>query len=153
VPTPGPTPAPTPVPHQLGGIFTRPHIGLVAERGPEAIIPLAKIASGLVPGRGLETIGPISKVASQLIPKDAIRETLLLAKAGADNSIVQLNAPVGKTIGAPGHTINVSAPVTINGPSPEQEGNLSAILAEHAHTIAREVLPALAIEYEQQAVV
>jgi hypothetical protein len=36
-----PVPALTPVaPHAVGGIFTRPHIGLIAERGPEAIIPL-----------------------------------------------------------------------------------------------------------------
>ena len=28
------------VPHAEGGIFTTPHIGLIAERGPEAIIPL-----------------------------------------------------------------------------------------------------------------
>ena len=31
-----------PIPHAAGGIFTRPHVGLVAERGPEAIIPLNK---------------------------------------------------------------------------------------------------------------
>jgi hypothetical protein len=29
-------------PHAAGGIFTRPHIGLIAEHGPEAIIPLNK---------------------------------------------------------------------------------------------------------------
>jgi len=38
-------------PHALGGIFTTPHIGLIAERGPEAIIPLAKsIGGGLLSG-------------------------------------------------------------------------------------------------------
>lgn len=30
------------VPHAQGGIFTKPHIGLIAENGPEAIIPLNK---------------------------------------------------------------------------------------------------------------
>jgi hypothetical protein len=32
-------------PHATGGIFTRPHIGLIAERGPEANIPLNKPGS------------------------------------------------------------------------------------------------------------
>jgi len=54
--------------------------------------------------------------------------------------------------GALGHTINVSAPITINGPTTE-DGNLSALLAEHARTIAREVQKVLAIEMEQSAVV
>lgn len=30
-----------PTPHALGGILTRPHLGMVAEAGPEAIIPLS----------------------------------------------------------------------------------------------------------------
>jgi hypothetical protein len=38
---PAPPPTPTATPHQFGGIFSRPHIGMVAESGPEAIIPLA----------------------------------------------------------------------------------------------------------------
>lgn len=29
-----------PVPHAMGGVYSRPHVGLVAEAGPEAIIPL-----------------------------------------------------------------------------------------------------------------
>lgn len=32
------------IPHAAGGVFTSPHIGLVAEAGPEAIIPLARPA-------------------------------------------------------------------------------------------------------------
>jgi hypothetical protein len=39
-PAPGVSPVVPLTPHATGGIFTRPHIGLVAERGPEAIIPL-----------------------------------------------------------------------------------------------------------------
>ena len=38
------------MPHQAGGIFTRPHVGLVAEKGPEAIIPLSKTGGGLLGG-------------------------------------------------------------------------------------------------------
>ena len=34
-------------PHAEGGIFTQPHIGLVAEAGPEAIIPLNSSGAGL----------------------------------------------------------------------------------------------------------
>ena len=82
-------------PHAADGIFTRPHINLIAERGPEAIIPLS---------------------------------------------------------GATGGAITVNAPITINGASAEH-GDLTAILTEHARTIAREVQRIMAIEYEQAAVV
>lgn len=34
--------APTPKKHATGGIFSTPHLGLVAEAGPEAIIPLSR---------------------------------------------------------------------------------------------------------------
>jgi hypothetical protein len=51
-----------------------------------------------------------------------------------------------------GHTINVSAPITINGTASEH-GSLSAVLAEHARAIAYEVQRVLAIEYEQSTVV
>lgn len=49
---PSPVPGPPPSiakPHALGGIFTRPHLGLIAEKGPEALIPL----SGPNAGNGL----------------------------------------------------------------------------------------------------
>jgi hypothetical protein len=85
------------IPHQHGGIAIRPHIGLVGEAGPEAIIPLKKA-------------------------------------------------------GAFGATINISAPITINGPAGSQS-DLGAYLAEHARTIAREVQRVLAIELENEAVV
>ena len=35
------------LPHAEGGIFSSPHIGLVAEAGPEAIIPLADRAKAM----------------------------------------------------------------------------------------------------------
>jgi len=39
-----PAAAPTPVPgHAEGGIFTAPHLAMVAEKGPEAILPLEKL--------------------------------------------------------------------------------------------------------------
>jgi hypothetical protein len=34
--------------HAAGGIFSRPHIGLIAEKGPEAIIPLNKPGNGFL---------------------------------------------------------------------------------------------------------
>ena len=39
-------------PHATGGIMTRPHVGLVAEDGPEAIIPLGSKRRG----RGIELL-------------------------------------------------------------------------------------------------
>ncbi len=52
--------APATAKHALGGIFTQPHFGMVAEAGPEAIIPLSKpnraaqvmAQAGLWGGRG-----------------------------------------------------------------------------------------------------
>jgi len=39
-----PAAAPTPIPgHAEGGIFTAPHLAMVAEKGPEAILPLEKL--------------------------------------------------------------------------------------------------------------
>jgi hypothetical protein len=47
--------------------------------------------------------------------------------------------------------IRFNAPITINGAT--EHGDLSALLAEHARTPAREVQKVLAIEAEQAAVV
>jgi hypothetical protein len=44
--------------------------------------------------------------------------------------------------------ITVNAPITINGRVADS-GNLIAILSEHALEIARQIKPALKIEYEQ----
>jgi hypothetical protein len=41
------------IPHAAGGIVTSPHIGLVGEAGPEAIIPLGRGGGGLGLGGGL----------------------------------------------------------------------------------------------------
>ena len=37
----------TPQPHALGGIFSQPHLGLIAEAGREAVIPLEDRSRGL----------------------------------------------------------------------------------------------------------
>jgi len=42
-----PEPLPPPKHHALGGIFNMPHLGLVAESGPEAIIPLKRSSRSL----------------------------------------------------------------------------------------------------------
>jgi hypothetical protein len=83
------------VPHQRGGIAIRPHIGLVGEAGPEAIIPRKKGGGGLLTA------------------------------------------------------VRVDAPTTIDGAVTEGD-NLSAILTEHAWTIAREVQRVLEIQFEQK---
>ena len=41
-----PSAVPAPSPHAAGGIVVRPHVGLVGEAGPEAIIPLKKGGGG-----------------------------------------------------------------------------------------------------------
>jgi hypothetical protein len=46
---PGPTPPPIPA-HLHGGIAIRPHIGLIGEAGPEAIVPLGKALGGKLGG-------------------------------------------------------------------------------------------------------
>lgn len=47
----------SPAPHAIGGIFSRPHIGLVAEAGPEAIIPL----SSRLRGRALDLYAQVGQ--------------------------------------------------------------------------------------------
>jgi len=55
---PSSSPRPAPTPHAAGGMFSRPHIGLVAEQRPEAIIPLKK-ASGAF-GPSITVTAPIT---------------------------------------------------------------------------------------------
>ena len=45
---PVPSAVPAPSPHAAGGIVVRPHVGLVGEAGPEAIIPLKGNTGGLL---------------------------------------------------------------------------------------------------------
>jgi hypothetical protein len=45
-----PVPSGPPAPHAKGGIVIRPHVGLVGEAGPEAIIPLKKGGGGMLGG-------------------------------------------------------------------------------------------------------
>jgi hypothetical protein len=75
--------------HAKGGIVLRPHVGLVGEARPEAIIPLDKAKPGMLGG-----------------------------------------------------SITINAPITISGAVTDQ-GNLAAILSEHAREIARQVKRAL----------
>lgn len=70
-------PSSVPAPHAAGGIFTSPHLGLVAEHGPEAIIPLGKGGSGGLLGSVTVHSSPVVHVGAGANPgdlRDALKE-------------------------------------------------------------------------------
>jgi tape measure domain-containing protein len=120
-------PAAPVTPHQHGGIFSRPHLGLVAERGPEAIIPLAK---GLSHG--------LSGVLGGAM-KGGLKGGLGGALSGAMSGLLG--------------DLNVHSSPTIHVGSGADTAVIGSILREHAKSIAEEVLQVIAIKMEQSAVV
>jgi hypothetical protein len=117
----------TATPHQHGGIFTRAHLGMVAEHGPEAILPLGKsLTSGLR--------GALGGMISGGLP-------------GA------LKGGLGGALGGLMGDLNVHSSPTIHMGSGGDSKMLSALLQEHAKMIAQEVLQVIAIQMEQSAVV
>lgn len=72
-----------PEPHAAGDIVTSPHVGLVGERGPEAIIPLDKIAA--MQGRGDSDASLLREMRSIMTGQQraiarAVRDGLLQAQ-------------------------------------------------------------------------
>ncbi|MBQ7215506.1 MAG: phage tail tape measure protein [Synergistaceae bacterium] len=62
--------------HALGGIFTVPHIGLVAEAGPEAIIPLKDKSRGIpLAQKAMQALGmTMPEIPSLSLPKVSLPE-------------------------------------------------------------------------------
>ena len=88
------------IPHAEGGIFSQPHIGLVAEAGREAIIPLEDHSRGI----------PLWLAAGEEMGMS------FGASSGGNNNIAPVFAP------------NVS--ITVNGSEPEAEEKFRQIAGE-----------------------
>jgi hypothetical protein len=108
------------VPHAYGGIMTSPHLGLVAESGAEAIIPLS-------PGsrdRGLDVWGQAGE--------------MLGAGSGASGGMV---------ISAPVSIANVSFEVNVDGASSADD--IIKILRANVSNLTDEIANNIAISLEQ----
>jgi hypothetical protein len=74
---PVPSAVPAPSPHAAGGIVVRPHVGLVGEAGPEAIIPLKKGGGGGLLGSITVNSNPVIHIGPGTDPgglREALRE-------------------------------------------------------------------------------
>ena len=133
-------------PHAMGGIFTQPHIGLVAEAGREAIIPLTKqdrgaqlwieagrelglLSAGVTP-QNQNSINMLTQIATQAIPQIPQAASSLFNQP--DSNGISLREAVENDYSFRGTTENnnknspqiVFSPnitVTVNGGSPEVE--------------------------------
>lgn len=64
-----PAAAPAPVPgHAEGGVFSTPHVAMVAEKGPEAILPLDRLLDAIRESRTGITAPPINITYSPASP-------------------------------------------------------------------------------------
>jgi hypothetical protein len=70
-----PSAVPAPAPHAAGGIVVRPHVGLIGEAGPEAIIPLKKGGGGGLLGSITVNSNPVIHIGPGAAPGD-LREAL-----------------------------------------------------------------------------
>lgn len=115
LPSFGSTPA---VPHAAGGIFSSPHLGLVAEAGPEAIIPL----SGRMRSRGLELLQQVGGYFGGSSPAPAfagvglgLSQYLDGSYGYSNNQVNTYNQPVTAssgdiTVSVPGVKVNIHIP-------------------------------------------
>ena len=95
-------------PHATGGIMTRPHVGLVAEDGPEAIIPLGSKRRG----RGIELLHRAAAALGVSVPSGERYDVPQTPSNTVD-------APAPKTPSSPasGGLVGLDVPQAANAPS------------------------------------
>ncbi|MHB0740854.1 phage tail tape measure protein [Peptostreptococcus anaerobius] len=121
------------VPHADGGILTEPHIGLVAEAGPEAVIPLS-------PGkraRGIELFKQAGQMLGITESSDGGANNGL-AEGIADKNFKPDNSNTFVQGGNGGNTVNVNVNVDAGG-----LGDKQAIIDEAVDTVRLELEDAL----------
>ena len=106
------------VPHAAGGIFSSPHLGLVAEAGPEAVIPLSK----RMRSRGLELLQQVGGYFGGSSPAPAfaggglgLSQYLDGSYDCSNNQVNTYNQPVTAsngdiTVSVPGVKVNIHMP-------------------------------------------
>ena len=129
--------------HAKGGIFTSTHMGLIAESGPEAVIPL----SGKYKDRGIEIwhgVGNIFGIGSEAIGTAGIYDD--------KNSQAEVYEPAPKSLHSDCVEINVGGigglNFTINTSSENPEGLVES-LREEMPKIANEVADTIAVRLKQ----
>ena len=133
--------------HAKGGIFTRTHMGLIAESGPEAVIPL----SGKYKDRGIEIwhgIGKIFGINSETTRTVGIYNYDNMAK----DSSSEVYEPDPKSLPSDSVEINIGGiggiNFTINTSSESPEGLVES-LREEMPKIANEVADTIAVRLKQ----
>lgn len=116
--------------HAAGGIFFAPHRGLVAENGPEAVIPLGDR------NRGLDLL---TRTATMMGVDfgDGIDDAI----SGDDGNIVPVNTPLVTGSGSQSVSIDmggISIPITISGDSGDAQAVVQAI-RENLEDIADDI--------------
>ena len=144
--------AATATPHAEGGIMTRPHLGLVAEDGAEAIIPL----SGNRRQRGLD----LWERTGQMLGVKPYAEGGIVGgntpePAEAPTPVVGGNAPAASSAGGNG---SVAVPVTIqsltfeikvDGGNAQNPQELAAAIREHVRGMTDDIAYQLAVAMQQ----
>lgn len=117
--------------HAAGGIFFAPHRGLVAENGPEAVIPLGDR------NRGLDLLERTATMMGVDFG-DGIDEAV---SGGDDGNIVPVNASLTTGSGSQSVSIDmggISIPITISGGSGDAQAVVQAI-RENLEDIADDI--------------
>ena len=116
-------------PHAAGGIFHAPHRGIVAENGPEAIIPLNDRTRGLdILERAATMMGLDFGNEMDFTPDESGESAPLSAPASAGNAPQSVSIDMG----------GISIPITISGGSTDAQSVVQAI-RENLEDIADDI--------------
>lgn len=116
-------------PHAVGGIFHAPHRGIVAENGPEAIIPLNDRTRGFdILERAATMMGLDFGNEMDFTPDESGESAPLIAPVSAGNAPQSVSIDMG----------GISIPITISGGSMDAQGVVQAI-RENLEDIADDI--------------
>lgn len=117
-------------PHAFGGIMTRPHIGLVAEAGPEAIIPLTDKTRGVpLVMRAAQILGLNTENPASIITQG--REMINYVSQSSSG-----NTDGNTAVGASSMTFTPTYNITVNGEGSRSIGeNIRAVIEDTMNEI------------------
>lgn len=117
-------------PHAFGGIMTRPHIGMVAEAGPEAIIPLTDKTRGVpLVMRAAQILGLNTENPASIITQG--REMINYVSQSSSG-----NTDGNTAVGASSMTFTPTYNITVNGEGSRSIGeNIRAVIEDTMNEI------------------
>ena len=117
-------------PHAFGGIMTRPHIGMVAEAGPEAIIPLTDKSRGVpLVMRAAQILGLNTENPASIITQG--REMINYVSQSSSG-----NTDGNTAVGASSMTFTPTYNITVNGEGSRSIGeNIRAVIEDTMNEI------------------